>query len=165
MTKAIPEGFHSVTPYLVFKDARKAIEFYKQAFGARERFAMPGPDGTGVMHAEIRIGNSIIMMSEENPQQPCKSAEIAGGSPVSFYLYLENVDETFPIALKAGAEVRMPVQEMFWGDRAGTVQDPFGYSWTLATHSKDLTPQEIEQGARHFFCEAARKAPLLCPEE
>ena len=157
MTKAIPEGFHSITPYLVFKDARKAIDFYKRAFGAQERFAMPGPDGKGVMHAELQIGNSIIMMSEENPQQPCKSAETSGGSPVSFYLYLENVDEAFPVALGAGAEVRMPVQEMFWGDRAGTLQDPFGYSWTLATHSKDLTPAEIQQGAQAFSCQAAKK--------
>jgi len=156
MTKAIPEGFHSVTPYLVFKDARTAIEFYKRAFGAQERFAMPGPDGKGVMHAELQIGNSIIMMSEEYPQQPCKSAETAGGSPVSFYLYLENVDEAFKIALEAGAEARMPVQEMFWGDRAGTLQDPFGYSWTLATHSKDLTMEEIQQGAQTFFCQAAK---------
>lgn len=157
MTKAIPEGYHSVTPYLVFKDARKAIEFYKRAFGAQERFAMPGPDGKGVMHAELQIGNSIIMMSEENSQQPCKSAETTGGSPVSFYLYLENVDEAFPIALEAGAEARMPVQEMFWGDRAGTVQDPFGYSWFLATHTRDLTMEEIRQGAQAMFAEMKGK--------
>lgn len=157
MTKAIPEEFHSVTPMFMFKDARKAIEFYKRAFGAQERFAMPGPDGKGVMHAEVRIGNSIIMMGEENPQQPCKSAETIGGSPVSFYIYLENVDEAFRIAIEAGAEVRMPVQDMFWGDRTGTVQDPFGYSWTLATHIKDLTPQEIQQGAQAAFAEMAKK--------
>jgi uncharacterized glyoxalase superfamily protein PhnB len=155
MIKAVPEGYHTVTPYVVFKDARKAIEFYIRAFGAQELFAMPGPDGKGVMHAELRIGNSIIMMGEETPQQPCKSAETAGGSPVSFYLYLENVDEAFRTALEAGAESRMPVQEMFWGDRAGTVLDPFGYSWTLATHTRDLTPQEIQQGARDFFARMA----------
>jgi uncharacterized glyoxalase superfamily protein PhnB len=132
----------------VFKDARKAIEFYKRAFGAEERFAMPGPDGKGVMHAELQIGNSIIMMGEENPQYPCKSAQTLGGSPVSFYIYLNNVDEAFRTAVKAGAEVRMAVEDMFWGDRTGTVQDPFGYSWTLATHTKDLTPQEIEAGAK-----------------
>jgi uncharacterized glyoxalase superfamily protein PhnB len=97
------------------------------------------------------------MMSEENPQQPCKSEETTGSSPVSFFLYLENVDEVLTIALEAGAEVLMPVQEMFWGDRAGTVQDPFGYSWTLATHSMDLTMQEIQQGAQVFFCQAAKK--------
>jgi PhnB protein len=157
MTRAIPQGYDSVTPMFVFKDARKAIEFYKQAFGAEERFAMPGPDGKGVMHAEIMIGNSIIMMGEENPQYPCKSAESIGGSPVSFYLYLANVDEAFSTALAAGAEVRMPVQDMFWGDRAGTVQDPFGYSWTLATHVKDLTPEEIEQGAQAAFAQMAEK--------
>jgi len=157
MTKAIPEGFHSVTPMFVFKDARKAIEFYKRAFGAQERFAMPGPDGKGVMHAEVRIGTSIIMMGEENPQQPCKSAETIGGSPVSFYIYLENVDEAFRIALEAGAEARMPVEDMFWGDRVGTVQDPFGYNWTLATHIKDLTPQEIQQGAQAAFAQMGRK--------
>jgi len=157
MTKAIPEEYNSVTPIFVFKDARKAIEFYKQAFGAEERLAMPGPDGKGVMHAELRIGNSIIMMGEENPQQRCKSAETSGGSPVSFYLYIENVDEAFRKAIDAGAEVRMPVQDMFWGDRVGTVQDPFGYSWMLATHTKDLSPQEIQQGAQAAFAQMAKK--------
>ncbi len=140
-----------------FKDARKAIEFYKRAFGAQERFAMPGPDGKGVMHAELLIGDSIIMMGEENPNDPCKSAETMGGSPVSFYIYLENVDEAFKVALDAGAEVRMAVQDMFWGDRVGTVQDPFGYSWMLATHIKDLTPQEIQQGAQAAFARMAKK--------
>ncbi|HEY6873294.1 MAG TPA: VOC family protein [Geobacteraceae bacterium] len=157
MIKAIPEGFHSVTPMFMFKDARKAIEFYQRAFGAQERFAMPGPDGKGVMHAEVRIGNSIIMMGEENPQQPCKSAETTGSSPVSFYLYVENVDEAFRRGVEAGAEATMPVRDMFWGDRVGTVQDPFGYSWMLATHVKDLTPQEIQQGAQAAFAEMAKK--------
>ena len=157
MTKAIPEGFHSVTPMFMFKDARKAIEFYKSAFGAQERFAMPGPDGKGVMHAEVRIGDSIIMMGEESPQQPCKSAETMGGSPINFYLYVENVDAAFRRALEAGAEARMPVQDMFWGDRAGSVQDPFGYSWMLATHIKDLTPQEIQEGAKAAFAQMERK--------
>jgi PhnB protein len=157
MTKAIPEGYHSVTPMFMFKDTRKAIEFYKRAFGAEEHYAMPGPDGKGVMHAEVRIGNSIIMMGDENPQQPCKSAETIGGSPVSFYLYVENVDSAFRRVIEAGAESRMPVQDMFWGDRAGTVQDPFGYSWTLATHIKDLTMEEIRQGAQAAFAEMERK--------
>jgi uncharacterized glyoxalase superfamily protein PhnB len=157
MTKAIPEGFHSVTPMCMFKDARKAIEFYKRAFGAKELFVMPGPGGKGVMHAEIRIGNSIIMMGEEHPQEPCKSAETIGGSPVSFYIYLENVDEAFRVAVAAGAKVRMPVEEMFWGDRTGTVQDPFGYSWSFATHTRDLTPEEISQGAEAFFARMKQK--------
>ncbi|KAF0220163.1 MAG: glyoxalase/bleomycin resistance [Geobacteraceae bacterium] len=157
MTKAIPEGYHSVTPMFMFKDARKAIEFYKRAFGAQEHYAMPGPDGKGVMHAEIQIGDSIIMMGEENPHEPCKSAETIGGSPVSFYLYVENVDDAFRVAREAGAEARMPVQDMFWGDRVGTVQDPFGYSWTLATHVKDLTPEEIREGAQAAFAQMAKK--------
>ncbi len=157
MTKAIPEGFHSVTPMCVFKDARKAIEFYKRAFGAEELFALPGPDGKGVMHAEVRIGDSIIMLGEENPQEPCKSAETMGGSPVSFYIYVENADTAFRRALEAGAQSRMPVEEMFWGDRAGTVQDPFGYSWMLATHIKDLTMQEIQDNAQAFFAKMAKK--------
>lgn len=156
MVKAIAEGFHSVTPMIVFKDVRKAIEFYKRALGAAERSVMPGPDGKGVMHAEILIGNSIIMMSEENPQNPCKSAETAGGSPVSFYIYTEAVDEAFKKAVDAGAEVKMPVQDMFWGDRAGTVQDKFGYSWMLATHTGDLTDQQLEEGAKAFYAQMAR---------
>jgi len=157
MTKAIPEGYHSITPNFVFKDARKAMEFYKQAFGAQERYTMPGPDGKGVMHAELLIGTSIIMLGEENPQQSCQSADTLGASPVSFYLYVENVDPAFRRALEAGAVSRMPVQEMFWGDRAGTVQDPFGYSWTLASHTRDLTPQEIQQGAQVFFAQMEKK--------
>jgi uncharacterized glyoxalase superfamily protein PhnB len=148
MKKAIPEGFHSVTPMFLFKDARKAIEFYKRAFGAQELFVMPGPGGKGVMHAEMRIGDSILMMGEENPRQSCKSAESLGGSPVSFYIYVENVDEAFRVAVAAGAESLMPVQEMFWGDRMGTVRDPFGYSWSLATRTRDLTPEEIRKGAQ-----------------
>jgi uncharacterized glyoxalase superfamily protein PhnB len=118
---------------------------------------MPGPDGKGVMHAEILIGDSIIMMGEENPKEPCKSAETIGSSPVSFYIYLENVDEAFQRAMEAGAETRMPVQDMFWGDRVGTVQDPFGYSWSLATHTKDLTPQEFQEGSKAAFAQMVKK--------
>jgi len=141
----------------MFKDARKAIEFYKRAFGAVELVTMPGPDGKGVMHAEVRIGDSIIMIGDENPQEACKSAETMGGSPVSFYIYVENADAAFRRAIEAGAESRMPVEDMFWGDRAGTVQDPFGYSWMLATHIKDLTMPEIQQGAQAFFSKMAKK--------
>lgn len=150
-TKSIPEEFHSVTPYFTFQDARKAIDFYTRAFGAQERYVMPGPDGRGVMHAEILIGDSVLMMGEEHPQQDCRSAETLGASPISFYLYVEDVDETFRAAVAAGAEEQMPVQEMFWGDRVGTVRDPFGYSWSLATHTRDLTPEEIRQGAEAAF--------------
>ncbi len=151
MTRAIPEGYHTVTPMFVFKDARQAIAFYQRAFGAVERLVMSNPGGQGVMHAELQIGSSIIMMSEENPGQSCRSAETVGGSPVSFYLYLENVDAAYQQALDAGASALMPVQEMFWGDRIGTVLDPFGYSWTLATHVRDLTQEEINKGAEAFI--------------
>jgi uncharacterized glyoxalase superfamily protein PhnB len=147
MIKKIPDEFHSVTPMLVLKDARKAVEFYKRALGAQELMIMPGADGKGVMHAEIRIGDSIVMLGEECPGAPCKSAETLGGSPVSFYIYVEDVDAAFKVAVDAGAEVEMAVREMFWGDRMGSVRDPFGYSWGLATHTRDLTPEEIRKGA------------------
>jgi PhnB protein len=155
MTRAIPEGFHSVTPMFVFKDSRKAIDFYKRAFGAEEQYVMPGPGGKGVMHAVMRIGDSLIMMSDERPRSPCKSAQTMGGSPISFFLYLENVDEAFKKAVAAGAEARMEVEDMFWGDRMGTVEDPFGYSWSLATHTKDLTPEEIQEGAQAAMAQMA----------
>jgi uncharacterized glyoxalase superfamily protein PhnB len=157
MVKPIPEGFHSVTPMFVFRDARLAIEFYKKAFGAEERFAMPGPEGRGIMHAELRIGDSIIMMGEENPGHPCKSAETLGSSPVNVYLYVENVDAAFTRAVEAGGTVQMPVQDMFWGDRAGSLTDPFGYNWMLATHTRDLTPEQIAEGAKEAFAEMAKK--------
>lgn len=155
MAKAIPEGFHSTTPMLIFKDARKAIDFYKKALGAIERFTAPWPDGKGVMHAEIQIGDSIIMMGEENPDMPIKSAETLGGSPVSFYIYTEKVDEAYKRAVDAGAKSGMPVQDMFWGDRVGDVQDPFGYSWSLATHVKDMTAKELDEAAKAAFKKAA----------
>ena len=139
------------------KDGRKAIEFYKKAFGATERFAMPRPDGKGVMHAELLIGDSIVMMGEENPNEPCKSAETMGGSPISFYIYVENADEAFRRAVEAGSETQMPVQDMFWGDRVGAVRDPFGYSWSLATHTKDLTMEELQEGAKAAFAQMAKK--------
>lgn len=157
MTKPIPEGFTTVTPYLVFKDCRKAIEFYKQAFGAQELFAMPGPEGKGIMHAELKIGNSIIMLGDEQPDMSCRSAETLGGSPVTFYLYVDNVDQAFRRALEAGAKSLMAVEDMFWGDRTGNVEDSFGHHWTLATHIKDLTPQEMQQGAQEAFAKMARK--------
>ncbi len=157
MTKPIPEGYNSVTPYIIFKDSRKAIEFYEIAFGAKRQFLMMAPNGESVMHAEMRIGDSAIMMSDENPQQPCRSAETAGGSPVGFYLYVENVDSAFDKAVEAGALSIMPVQDMFWGDRVGSVKDPFGYNWTLATRTRDMTPEEIEQGALAAFAQISKK--------
>jgi PhnB protein len=149
MTRTIPEGYQTVTPMVIVKDARKAIDFYQRAFGAVERCVMPNPGGKGVMHAELQIGSSIIMLSEENPGQACRSAETVGGSPISFYLYLDDVEH--------GAG--MPVQEMFWGDRIGAVLDPFGYSWTLATHVRDLTQEEINQGAEAFIVLMKNRSP------
>ncbi len=149
MTKPIPDGYHAITPHLILKDSRKAIEFYKKAFDAKEIHIMPGPNGQGVIHAEIKIGDSVIMLGDENSR--CKSAETTGSSPVTFYLYVKDVDTFFKKALVAGCHIEMPLQDMFWGDRAGTVKDPFGYIWMIATHTKDLTPEEIQKGAENFY--------------
>lgn len=155
MTKQIPEGFHAVTPVIVLKDSRKAIDFYKKAFGAVEKCVMPGPGGKGVMHAELTIGDSTIMLGDENPNCASKSAEKLGGSPVSFYLYVNDVDAAFRRALAVGGISKMPVQDMFWGDRVGSVDDPFGHSWMLATHIADVSPEEMARGAEAAFAHAA----------
>lgn len=115
---------------------------------------MPNPGGKGIMHAELQIGSSIMMLGEEHPQQPCKSAESLGTSPVSFYLYRDDVDTALCLAVDAGATVLMPATEMFWGDRIATVLDPFGYSWTLATRTRELSQEEIARGAEAFFSAA-----------
>ena len=150
---AIPEGFHSVTPSLTLKDSLKAIEFYKKAFGAKVLDLFPSPDGKGTMHATVQIGDSILMMGDENPN--CRSAESLGGSPVGLYIYVPNVDAAFKQAIAAGAAVTMPVTDMFWGDRFGSLKDPFGYSWMIATHTRDLTPEEVRQGSLSFFAKAS----------
>ena len=149
--KGIPESFHTATPVLVFKDTRKAIRFYEKAFGAKEMFLMPGPDGKSVMHADMTIGDSHFMMSDEHPQMNCTSAETLGNSPVGFYLYFEDADAAYKRAVDAGATSQMPVQDAFWGDRMGNLKDPFGYSWTVATRTRNLTPEQIKQGAEEFF--------------
>ena len=155
MAQPIPEGYHAVTPSLTFKDSQKAIEFYKKAFGATVRDLFPSPTGHGIMHATIQIGNSILMMGDENPG--CKSAETLGASPISLFIYVPNADATFNQAIAAGSTVIMPVAEMFWGDRAGHLKDPFGYSWMVATHTRDLTKDEIKKGAEAFFAHMAKK--------
>ena len=155
--KAIPAGYHAVTPSLTVKDSLKAIEFYKKAFGAKVLDVFPAPDGRGTMHATIQIGDSIVMMGDEQPTQGCKSAESLGTSPVSLYVYVPNVDAFFKQAVAAGATATMPVAEMFWGDRAGNVKDPFGYSWMVATHTRDLTREEVQQGAQTFFAQAGKQ--------
>jgi PhnB protein len=155
--KAIPEGYHSVTPTLTLKNSLSGIEFYKKAFGAKELMVFPSPDGRGTMHATMQIGDSIVMMGDEMPGQGCKSAESLGCSPVSLYLYVPNVDVIFKQAVAAGATTVMPVMDMFWGDRCGTLKDPFGYAWMIATHNRDLSTEQVREGARDF-CEKAAKA-------
>ena len=153
--KAAPEGYTTLTANLVVKDAAKAIDFYVRALGAEERFRMAGPDGKGVQHAEIKIGDSIVMLSGECEQRGSKSPLVLGGTATSFYLYVEDVDASFKRAIKAGAQAKEPVQDMFWGDRFGKVLDPFGHEWGLATHVEDLTPAEIDERAKKFFASLA----------
>ena len=155
MVKSIPDGYQSVTPSLTFKDSQKALEFYKKSFGAKVLDFLPSPTGHGIMHATMQIGNSIIMMGDEMPQ--CKSAETLGSCPISLYIYVPDADAAFKQAVAAGATAVMPVADMFWGDRAGNLKDPFGYAWMVATHKKDLTQEEITKGAQEFFAQMAKK--------
>ncbi|MCE0722332.1 VOC family protein [Legionella resiliens] len=152
MVRAIPEGFHTVTPTFTFKDCAKAIEFYKKAFNAKALDVFPSLDGKGIMHAHLQIGNSIMMMGDEMEGDNCsKSAETLGNSPIGFYIYVADVDSVFQQAVAAGGQITMPVSEMFWGDRAGHIKDPFGYSWMIASHTRDLTDEEIRKNAADFF--------------
>lgn len=150
----VPEGYHAVTPALTLKNTLKALAFYKRAFGAEVGDVFPSPDGGHTMHATMTIGNSIVMMGDESPNMDCKSAESLGASPISLYLYVPNVDEVFKKAVGAGAKVTMPVADMFWGDRCGSVKDPFGYAWTIATHIDEPTREEVEKGAKEFSARA-----------
>ncbi len=142
----IPDGYHSVNPYIVVDNAAAAIDFYRRAFGAAELFRMPGPDGK-VMHAEIQIGNSRVMLSDENPQMGATSPKTLKGSPASLLIYTENVDALHKQAVGAGATEQMPVTNMFWGDRYSKVVDPFGHVWQLATHIEDVAPEEMGKRA------------------
>jgi PhnB protein len=142
--KAIPEGYHSVTPYLSVKGAAQALEFYKKAFGAKELMRMPAPGGK-VGHAEIQIGDSRIMMADEMPDHGNKSPQTLGGSPVNLLIYVEDVDKAFAQAVAAGAKVEMPVKDQFYGDRTSAVRDPFGQGWYIHTHIEDVTPEEMQK--------------------
>jgi len=142
--KPIPEGHHTLTPFLTVRNAARAIEFYKQAFGATERGVMKGPDGK-VMHAELKIGDSVIMLADEFPEFGSLSPQSIGGSPMGLHIYIENVDEAFDRAVKAGAQVEMPVSDQFWGDRYGKLKDPFGHNWSIATHIKDMSADEMKR--------------------
>ena len=155
--KPIPEGYHAITPYITVKDGNRAIEFYKRAFGAEEIMRMPRPDGRGIMHAELKIGDSRLFLGDEMPDGKCRSPESLGGTAVGIFLYVEDVDAVFERAKSAGAEVRMPVADMFWGDRFGTLADPFGHEWSLATHIEDVTPEQMRERAEAFFAQMAKK--------
>ncbi|MFQ5411051.1 MAG: VOC family protein [Phycisphaerae bacterium] len=148
---AIPEGFRTVTPHMTVKDAAAAIEFYKKAFGAEELFRMPGPGGKGVMHAEIKIGDSVIMLNDEFPGCGPMAPTSLKGTSVTVHLYVEDADKVFNRAVDAGATPAMPVTDMFWGDRYGGVTDPFGHRWSVATHTEDVSPEECAQRAETFF--------------
>jgi uncharacterized glyoxalase superfamily protein PhnB len=147
--KAIPEGMHTVTPHLVCAGAAEAIEFYKKAFNAQELARLPGPQGK-IMHAEIRIGDSVVMLVDEFPEWGAFGPGSLKGSPVTIHLYVENVDAFVARAVEAGAKITMPVEDTFWGDRYGQLDDPFGHHWSVATHVRDVSPEELERGAREM---------------
>jgi len=155
--KPIPEGYHSVTPSLIVNDAAGAIDFYRRAFGAKEIMRMPGPGGK-IVHAEIKIGDSMLMLSDEI--MGSKSARSLGGSPVSIFLYVENVDSVFNQATRAGAKVDMPLADMFWGDRFGKLTDPFGHLWALATHKEDVAPEEMKKRSEEAMAEMAQHSKV-----
>ncbi len=147
---AIPAGHHTVTPYLAIQDAVKALEFYKKAFGATESCRLMMPDGR-LGHAEIRLGDSVIMLSDEFPKYGGQALQTLGGSPVSIHLYVEDVDAFFKSALVAGAKERKPVADQFYGDRSGQLEDPFGHLWWVATHKEDIAPEEMQKRMQAMF--------------
>ena len=142
--RPVPEGYHTVTPYLTVNGAARAIDFYQRAFGAKEIMRMNGPDGK-IGHAELRIGDSVIMLADEMPNAGTRSPQSLHGTAGGLFLYVEGVDKIFNQAISAGAKVDMPLENMFWGDRYGRLTDPFGHSWSLATHVEDVPPQEMER--------------------
>jgi len=155
-TDPCPKGFHTVTPSLFVRNARQAIDFYKKALGAEETVCMTGPDGK-INHAELRIGDSVIFLSEENPAWGTKSPQSLGGVTGALYLYIEDVDKGFQRALDAGGQQHMPVTDMFWGDRMGSFSDPFGQHWTLATHTRDVSIEEMKEGEKKFYAQMAQQ--------
>jgi uncharacterized glyoxalase superfamily protein PhnB len=161
MAKPIPDGFHTITPHLVVTDGAKAIEFYKNAFGAQEMGRHMAPDGKRVMHAQLKIGNSILMLGSEFPPH-CLSPKSRGGTSVSLHIYVDNADAAFDRAVKAGCAAKMPMSDQFWGDRYGQVEDPFGHLWSLATHKQDLTSEQIAENAKAFFANMP-KQPQMQP--
>jgi len=156
--KPVPDGFHTITAHLTVRDANRAIEFYKKALGAEVLGVAPAPGGK-VMHALLKIGDSMLMLNDEFPEYGGDAAPKAtGGSGVTLHIYIENVDAAFERAVSAGASVKMPLMDMFWGDRYGTVIDPFGHKWSLATHVRDMSPEEMEREQEKAFSKMPKSA-------
>jgi len=154
MAKYMPDGYHTVTPYLTVRGAAQAMEFYKRALGAQEIERMTSPDGKYLMHGELRIGDSVIMLSDEIPgRSTCRAPQSLGGTTCLLFLYVPDVDKAFRQAVDAGCKATRPPADMFWGDRYGQVEDPFGNQWGLATHTEDLAPDEIARRARAAFAQ------------
>lgn len=156
MVNPIPDGFHTATPSLVVSNSKEAIEFYKKAFGAKEIYKFPTPDGK-IMHAMIQIGDSFIMMSDEFSAMGMSSPNTLGGTSVTLHLYVKDADKTFKQAVGAGAIITMPIMNVFWGDRYGVVQDPFGHSWAIATHKIDMTPEGLRKAGEEYFSSLSKK--------
>jgi PhnB protein len=152
--KPIPEGYQSVTPYLVMKGASAAIDYYKKVFGATERMRMDAPGGR-IGHAEITVGSSVIMLADESPDMGFRGPKTFGGTPVSLMLYVPNVDEVFKRAVDAGAKQLRPVENQFYGDRMGTLEDPFGHVWSIGTHVEDVAPEEMSRRAQEMMKQKA----------
>jgi uncharacterized glyoxalase superfamily protein PhnB len=157
MPSGVREGYQTVTAALTVRNGAEAIEFYKKAFGAEEIMRVPGPDGKSLMHAEIRVGNSRIMLGDESPAMGCLAPVTLGGPGGSLYVYVPDVDAAFKRAIAAGAKALMPVTDMFYGDRFGQVEDPSGHRWGLATHVEDVAPEEMMRRQREFFASMAKK--------
>ena len=143
--KPVPEGYHTITPYLSVKDGEAAIEFYKKAFGAQEHMRMPGPDGKGIGHAELQIGDSRLMLADEFPDLNFRAPTTLGGSPVMLHLYVDDSDAWFERAVKAGAKITRPIEDQFYGDRGGCVEDPYGHSWYISTNIREMSPEEMQE--------------------
>ena len=157
--KRIPDGMHTVTPHLVCAGAADAMEFYKKAFNAVELSRLPGPGGK-LMHASLRIGNSVIMLSDDFPEHGSSGPKALKGTPVVLHLYVEDADAFAKRAAGAGAKITMPVADMFWGDRYGQLEDPFGHRWSVATHVRDMKPEEIQEAmSKMAACQPGEKAP------
>jgi PhnB protein len=156
MTKPVPDGFHTLTPHLVVADGAAAIEFYKQAFGAQELARLLTPDGRAVMHAQLKIGDSTLMLGGEMPPNAL-SPKSRGGTSVFLHIYTADADAAFDRAVKAGCAIRMPLSDTFWGDRYGVVEDPSGHQWSIATHKHDLTQEQIAANAREFFAKLPKR--------